>query len=139
MDRLRLAGRVSGLRPTAINQVLHEAREWELGQGRRLQEGTEPADLVYRLRRQPDTATPAGIVQAAERSLRAGRTGYADNRGEPKLREAVATKLARDNGLTYDPGREILITDGATCGISTALAVLIGPGDDVLLPDPIYD
>jgi len=54
-------------------------------------------------------------------------------------RQAVAEKLARDNGLTYDPGREILITDGATCGIATALAVLVQPGDEVLVPDPIYD
>ena len=51
----------------------------------------------------------------------------------------MAAKLERDNGLKYDPAGEILITDGATCGIATALAALIGPGDDVLLPDPIYD
>src|SRR5262249_41909117 len=44
-----------------------------------------------------------------------------------------------DQGLTYDPDREILITDGATLGVSTALATLVGPGDDVLLPDPVYD
>jgi aspartate aminotransferase len=71
--------------------------------------------------------------------LRDGRTGYADNQGEPDLRQAVAEKLARDNGLTYDPHREVLITDGATGGLSVALAVLIQPGDGVLLPDPVYD
>src|SRR5262249_52797942 len=48
-------------------------------------------------------------------------------------------KLARSHQTNYDPAREILITDGATCGISTALAVLVEPGCDVLLPDPIYD
>jgi aspartate/methionine/tyrosine aminotransferase len=140
MERSGLAGRVSGLRPTAINRVLQEARDWEQGNARQpLQRRAGPESLLYLMRGQPDTPTPVGIVEAAERSLRAGRTGYADNRGEPNLREAVAKKLTRDNGLTYDPAREILITDGATCGISTALAALIGPGDDVLLPDPIYD
>jgi aspartate/methionine/tyrosine aminotransferase len=91
------------------------------------------------MRGQPDTPTAAHIVEAAEKAMRAGRTGYPDNQGEPALRQAVAKKLARDNGLTYDPGREILITDGATAGLATALAALIQPGDDVLLPDPIYD
>jgi aspartate/methionine/tyrosine aminotransferase len=91
------------------------------------------------MRGQPDTPTPRHIVEAAERSLRAGRTGYPDNQGEAELRRAVAEKLSRDNGLSYDPEREILITDGATAGLSTALAVLVQPGDEVLLPEPIYD
>jgi N-succinyldiaminopimelate aminotransferase len=91
------------------------------------------------MRGQPDTPTPAAIVEAAQRALSDGRTGYPDNQGEPALRQAVATKLARDNNLTYDPAREVVITDGATCGIAAALAVLIEPGDEVMLPDPIYD
>ena len=91
------------------------------------------------MRGQPDTPTPAHIVEAAVKALRDGRTGYPDNQGEPGLRRAVAETLARDHGLTYDPDREILVTDGATLGLSTALAALVEPGDDVLLPDPIYD
>jgi N-succinyldiaminopimelate aminotransferase len=51
----------------------------------------------------------------------------------------VAEKLARDYGLSYDPGREIHITNGATCGLSAALGALVEPGSDVLLPDPVYD
>jgi aspartate/methionine/tyrosine aminotransferase len=95
--------------------------------------------LVSLMRGQPDTPTPAPIVEAAQRALRDGRTGYPDNQGEPKLRQAVALKLARDSALTYDPASEVLVTDGATCGIATALAALVEPGDEVLLPDPIYD
>src|SRR5262249_23682937 len=64
---------------------------------------------------------------------------YPDQRGEPLLRRAVAEKLKRDNQLTYDPEREILISDRATCGLAVALGALISPGDEVLLPDPIYD
>jgi aspartate/methionine/tyrosine aminotransferase len=119
------ADRVAALRPTAVNRVLAEARKH--------------AGAVSLMRGQPDTPTPLYIVEAAEKALRDGLTGYPDNQGEPTLRQAVAEKLWRDNDLTYDPNREILITDGATAGIFTALAALIQPGDDVLLPDPIYD
>ena len=48
-------------------------------------------------------------------------------------------KLHRDNTLTYDPGREILATSGATFGIYAALAALLEEGDEVLLQDPVYD
>src|SRR5947209_12926322 len=124
-----LAERVAALRPTAVNQVLREVRELQAAGGR-------PVSLM---RGQPDTATPPHIVEAAQRALRDGRTGYPDNQGEPVLRQAVAEKLRRDNGLTYDPDREIVITDGATGGLATALGALVQPGDDVLLPDPVYD
>jgi aspartate/methionine/tyrosine aminotransferase len=123
------AAGVRGLRPTAVNAVLHEARQLQ-AQGR---------NLVSLMRGQPDTPTPPHIVEAAEKALRDGRTGYPDNQGEPGLRRAVADKLARDNGLAYDPDREILITDGATGALYTALGALLSPGDGVLLPDPVYD
>jgi aspartate/methionine/tyrosine aminotransferase len=123
------AARVAALQPTAINRVLAEAQALQ----------REGRALVSLMRGQPDMPTPRHIVEAAERALRDGRTGYPDNQGELGLRKAVAERLQRDHGLDYDPNREILITDGATCGISTALAALIEPGTDVLLPDPIYD
>src|SRR5262249_11377094 len=126
---MRTAARVAGLRPTAVNSVLREVRQLQ----------AEGRDLVSLMRGQPDTPTPAHVVEAAQRALRDGRTGYPDNQGEPGLRRAVAEALARDHGLTYDPAREVLITDGATLGVCTALATLVGPGDDVLLPDPVYD
>src|SRR5262249_30281414 len=118
MSQLHLTSRVADLRPTAVNRVLHEVRALQ----------AEGRSLVSLLRGQPDSPTPPHIVEAAQQALRNGRTGYPDNQGEPALRQAVAEKLARDNGLTYDPGREILVTDGATMGIYAALAALVGPG-----------
>jgi aspartate aminotransferase len=91
------------------------------------------------MRGEPDLPTPGHIVEAAVRALSDGRTGYPDNRGEPRLREAVAAKLARDNGLGYDPATDILVTTGATFGIYAALTALLDRGDEVLLPDPVYD
>ena len=108
-----------------------------LAEARQLQ--AEGRTLVSLMRGQPDTPTPPHIVEAGIKALRDGRTGYPDNQGEPILRQAVAEKLQREQGLSYDPDREILITDGATAGLFTALGVLSEPGDEVLLPDPIYD
>lgn len=129
MNRNRLASRLDALRPTAVNRVLQEARQLQ-SQGR---------SLVSLMRGQPDTPTAGHIVAAAEDALRRGRTGYADNQGEPHLRRAVAERLQRDHDLAYDSDREILITDGATAGLFTALGTILQPGDEVVLPDPIYD
>ena len=96
-------------------------------------------DLVSLMRGEPDLATPAHIVEACTRALSKGRTAYPDNRGEAGFREAVAVKLQRDNGLTFDPATEVLATTGATFGIHAALTALLNEGDEVMLPDPVYD
>ena len=128
-ETIRISERVGLLRPTAVNSILAEARALQ-SQGKK---------LVSLMRGEPDFATPPHIVEAAQRALSSGRTTYADNRGEPALREAAAEKLKRDNGLTYNPASEILVTDGATLGIHATLMTLLGPGDEILVPDPIYD
>jgi aspartate aminotransferase len=129
MSRDPVAGRLQALRPTAVNRVLQEIRQVQ----------AEGRAVVSLMRGQPDTPTPGPIVEAACAALRQGRTGYPDNQGEPNLRAAVAERLQRDHDLSYDPQREILITDGATFGIYAALGALVEPGTDVLLPDPVYD
>lgn len=129
MENFFMSERAARLRPTAVNRALQAARELQ----------AEGRSLVSLMRGQPDTPTPPHIVEAAIRSLRDGRTGYPDNRGEPALRRAVAEKLRRDQGLEYDPDREILITDGATLGLFAALGALMRQNARVLLPDPVYD
>lgn len=56
-----------------------------------------------------------------------------------RRREAVRLKLERDNELRYDPANEILVTTGATFGIHAALTAVLNLGDEVLLPEPVYD
>jgi aspartate/methionine/tyrosine aminotransferase len=121
--------RISLLKPTAVNSILAEVRAIQ-AQGR---------TLVSLMRGEPDFPTPDHIAEAAARALRSGRTNYPDNRGEIRLREAVAQKLATSNDVSYDPASAVLITDGATLGVYAALMAIAGPGDDILLPDPIYD
>ena len=127
--RASLSDRISLLKPTAVNAILAEIRQLQ-AQGR---------DIVSLMRGEPDFATPPHIVDAAAEALRAGRTRYPDNRGEMRLRDAVAAKIERDNGVSFDPASEILITTGATLGIQAAMMALLDDGDEVLLPDPIYD
>ena len=117
------------LKPTAVNTILADVR----------QARAEGRTVVSLMRGEPDFPTPAHIGDAAIAALKAGRTTYPDNRGEPGLREAAALKLARDNALSYDPATEILVTTGATLGIHSALMALIAEGEGVLLPDPVYD
>ncbi len=114
-----------------MNAILAEVREHQS------QAGAKP--LISLMRGEPDLKTPPHIVEACTRALRDGRTAYPDNRGEKPLREAVALKLHRDNGLRFDPATEVLATTGATFGIYAALMALIDEGNEVLLPDPIYD
>jgi aspartate aminotransferase len=121
-----IAERVSSLRPTAVNAILAEVR-------------TTPGPKLSLMRGEPDLPTPAHIVEAANVALAKGRTTYADNRGEPVLRAAIAQKLQRENGLNYDPITEVLVTTGGTFGIYAALTATLNPGDSVLVPDPIYD
>lgn len=117
------------LKPTAVNKILAEMRELQ----------AEGKSLVSLMRGEPDFPTPPLIVEACNRALDRGRTGYPDNRGEKNFREAIAAKLERDNNLRFDPATELLATTGATFGIYAALMALLEPGDEVLLPDPIYD
>jgi aspartate/methionine/tyrosine aminotransferase len=125
----QIADRIAVLRPTAVNRVLEDVRQYQ----------TAGRQVISLMRGQPDSPTPPHIIKAAEESLLRGRTGYPDNQGEPALRRVVAAKLEQQDGLSYDPDSEILITDGATCGLALALGAVVQPGDEVLLPDPIYD
>jgi aspartate aminotransferase len=127
--RLPLSDRIALLRPTAVNAILAEVRQVQAN-GRK---------VVSLMRGEPDFATPLHIKAAAIMALNDGRTHYPDNRGEPALREAIAARLHDDYNLRYDPSREILVTTGATLGIYAALAAVLNDGDEVLLPDPIYD
>jgi aspartate/methionine/tyrosine aminotransferase len=121
--------RAAGLRPTAVNAILAQVRALQ-AQGR---------PLVSLMRGEPDLPTPPPIIEAAAQALRDGRTGYPHNQGEPALRAAVAEKLERQIGHRYSPAEEILITTGATLGIYAALAAVFDPGDEILVPSPIYD
>lgn len=86
---------------------------------------------------QPDFPTPAHLIEAAFRAASEGYTRYTPNAGLMSLREAVAEKVRRENGIQATP-ENIVITMGGMGGIFGSLAAVLNAGDEVLVPDPGY-
>jgi aspartate aminotransferase len=86
----------------------------------------------------PDFDTPPHIVAAAAAAIAKGFTHYVASRGIPELRQAVAAKFERDNGLAYDPDAEVIVTAGGKLALYIALAALVEPGDEVLIFEPAW-
>ncbi len=86
----------------------------------------------------PDFGTAPAIADAAFKAMQSGLTHYGPSRGYPDLRTAVASKLNRDEGVSYDPASEILITHGGIHAYYLAMQSVLNPGDDVLIPDPSW-
>ncbi len=94
-------------------------------------------DLVHLELGRPSADTPECIKQAAIAALQAGEVHYSDLRGIPKLREALATKLQKTNGLDVS-SQDVLVTNGLTHASFAAFAAVLDPGDEVILLDPYY-
>ena len=86
---------------------------------------------------EPDKDTPENIKQAAIKALNEGATKYTPSVGLPALREAIAAKLKKDNGLEYGIG-QICVTSGAKPAVYAALRAVINPGDEVIIPTPYW-
>jgi aminotransferase len=85
-----------------------------------------------------DTEAPAVVRQAAEAAIEAGYNQYTRADGIASLRQAIARKLQRQNGITADPETEIVVTSGVTGGFDSACRALLNPGDEVVLFEPYY-
>ena len=87
---------------------------------------------------EPDFATPAHIVDAARAALDDPKNfRYTAAAGLPELREAIATKTARDSGWAV-PASQVIVTNGGKQAVYQAFQVLLDPGDEVLLPAPYW-
>ncbi|MCK8449876.1 aminotransferase class I/II-fold pyridoxal phosphate-dependent enzyme [Lactiplantibacillus plantarum] len=87
---------------------------------------------------EPDFNTPEHVKQAAIESIEADESHYAPSNGTLALRTAAAEFLAAKYDVHYDPASEVIITAGATGGIYTALTSILNPGDEVLIPTPVF-
>lgn len=127
-DRPRgYAQRVGEIEPFRVVEVLTRARELA-AVGR---------DIVHLAAGEPDFATAAPIVEAGRRALANGATHYTEAAGIPQLREAVSAYYASEYGLDIAPSR-IMITPGASGALLLISALLINPGDGMLMADPGY-
>ncbi len=85
----------------------------------------------------PDFDTPDHIKAAAKDALDRGMVHYTASPGILPLREALCTRLEKDFQLTADPD-EIIFSSGATEAIYIALQAILEPGDEVVVPEPMY-
>ena len=88
----------------------------------------------------PDTDGPREVAEAAAAAILGGRGNqYPPGNGIPELCQAIAEHQQRFYGLGFDPGREVLVTAGATEAVAAALLALVEPGDEVIAFEPYYD
>ena len=87
---------------------------------------------------EPDFLTPWNVTEAGIYSLEQGHTHYSSNAGFVELRNEIAKYLYRKFDLSYNPLDEIIVTVGGSEGIDIALRALVGPGDEVIIPEPSF-
>ena len=87
---------------------------------------------------EPDFAAPDKVCEAMKKSIDDRQTSYTANAGIIELRQEIAKLFHERYGLDYDPKDEILVTVGASEGLTMALLALTEPGDEILIPDPAY-
>ena len=86
---------------------------------------------------EPDFDTPEHIKAAAKQALDEGKTKYGPAAGEPRLREAIAQKLRRDNHLHYEP-ENVIVTNGGKHSLFNMIMALVESGDEVIIPAPYW-
>ena len=125
---MEIASRMDSIPFSGIRRVFEEVtRREKLGE-----------KIIHLEIGRPDFDTPQQIKNAAKRVLDERKVHYSSNYGIPELREAIAGKLKEDNGLSYDPNGEIIVTAGANEAVLAATMGLLTPGDEVLIPDPCW-
>ncbi|MFM7101023.1 MAG: pyridoxal phosphate-dependent aminotransferase [Verrucomicrobiota bacterium] len=86
---------------------------------------------------EPDFDTPAHIKEAAAAALAAGFTKYTASSGIPELRQAIADKFRRENGLAYEPS-QIIVSNGGKHSCYNVILATCQEGDEVLIPAPYW-
>ncbi|MFN6375299.1 MAG: pyridoxal phosphate-dependent aminotransferase [Chitinophagia bacterium] len=86
---------------------------------------------------EPDFDTPDHIKQALKKAVDDNYSHYTPVAGYPDLREAVCTKLKRDNNLEYKP-ENILVSTGAKQSLANVVMAIVDKGDEVVIPTPYW-
>jgi len=118
---------VSGMEVSSTLAVLIEAERLR----------AQGADLVDLGAGEPDFPTPEDIKQAGERAIEENFTKYTSTSGIAPLKSAIVEMLHRDFGADYKAS-QVIVTVGGKQAIFNAMAALLNPGDDVLIPKPYW-
>lgn len=122
-----LADALSRVKPSATIAMTQKARELK----------AQGMDVISLSVGEPDFDTPQHIKDAAIEAIRRGETKYPPVSGIVPLREAIARKFKRENGLDYKPSQTIVGTGGKHV-IYNALLATLNPGDEVVIPRPYW-
>ncbi len=87
----------------------------------------------------PEKEPPAEVIQEALQAIQQGNNQYSITWGNKALREAVAQKVQKFNGLKADPEGEVTITCGSSEGLIASLLALVNPGEKVIIFEPFYE
>lgn len=121
------ADRVDEIEPFRVVEVLARATELEAA----------GADIVHMAAGEPDFATAEPIIEAGRAALKRGATHYSQASGIPPLREALSRHYQDLYGLDIPPSR-IMVTPGGSGALLLIAALLMNPGDGMLMSDPGY-
>ncbi len=127
MTDTRLSNRITRIGTSATMAITQTAREMRAA-GR---------DVISLSAGEPDFETPEPIRLAATEAMNSGETRYTAVDGIPALKDAIIQKFRRDNDLTYTAA-QVNVSPGGKAVIFNALAVTVGPGDDVIIPAPCW-
>jgi len=108
-------------------QILERAQELE----------RQGQDIVHLEVGEPDFEAPECVRMAAEVAIRTGQTHYTHSMGLLALREAISDYYLTRCGADVSPER-ILVTTGSSAGLTLLMALLLDPGDEILIPNPGY-
>ena len=122
---LSLSSRAEALQPSLTLAISARAKALQ-------QEGRDICSLSAG---EPDFGTPSFIVEASIQALRDGVTRYGPAAGDPSLRQAIASKITRENGLPTTAD-EVLVTNGGKQAIFNLFQVVLNPGDESWIPAP---
>lgn len=122
-----LADALSRVQPSATIAVTNKARELKAA-GR---------DVIGLGAGEPDFDTPDNIKQAAIEAINRGETKYTAVDGIPELKQAIAAKFKRENGLDYEPA-QCFVAPGGKPIIYNAMIATLNPGDEVIIPAPYW-
>lgn len=85
---------------------------------------------------EPGFRTPQHIIDAGIKGLSDAKTKYTPNAGIKELRDAIAYKLSKENGIKCNPDKNLIVTAGATQALMLAIVTLVNPGDEVIIQGP---
>jgi len=118
------SNRVSLIKPSAIRRMLELSAKME--------------NVVHLEQGEPDFTTPKHILEAAVNAMEKGFTHYTEINGTLELRQAIAEKLEKENGIDADPQTEVTVTSGSQEAMFIAALGFLNPGDEALILEPYY-